>query len=837
MANTEVEVIKFTGDVSDLKKELKSAETAFSSVENKGKTAAKNTESAFSKLGSSVKSALSSLPIGGLINDLDSAADSARSVGSGISEISGASSRAGSGVKALTALVGVGLLGAVTLVIGAFAAVVSFVKQTDEGGARLEATFAGVSAATDVLTGKLAQAGSSIADYFTEGEDGGKILDNVLGTLRISLAQVTFGASEAAIALGKTELAGSMKEAYDQAYALSLELDAIQDDMRLLSVESKQTDLQIQSLLKQAKNRGTDVTTRLGLITQAQELENSNLQKNFELQKRYYDNISQTNILKLESINSDNKAGVARVRAIADQIKQAKTADELLQLYREQVDAQEGLLSISDDLAQNQVNGLEKIIELAGKSEILSEKYAAIQSQLIEKDIAERTEAIKAVERERQAAALNSIKDADKLAKETLDIQIMSLEQQRALLKSYGKDVSQIDLDIATLKRKYEEDNTKKQADELAKRLAEEKAYSEAQRKLAEENYKKAIEDIDENTKLKTLQIRENAKTDEDARKEELKLAIGALQQKKLINEENGKSTLDIELELQAKKKELYAADVKDYEAAQAKKKQATINTIDFIATNTTSIYNGLAENQKARTQNELSDSQAAAAQKQKDLQNQLDMGLISQEKYNASLKQSQLRQAQTEATIKARQARADKENAIFNILINTAQAVAKTLASLGIPAGIPAAIIAGAAGAAQLAIVNARPLPRFKDGVIDMDGKGTGTSDSNLAMLSRGESVMTEKETKENLGLLWAVRNNKLDDYVNRAWVKPALDKADQIRKSKDQRYNKMMRKAIGRNADFDTSDLQRDIRRNKRVSIDNWDEMPEPMKGRRIV
>ena len=831
---TEVEVIKFEGDLSALKRDLKEAEKGFTTLENKGKTAAKTTEQSFSKLGSSVKGVLQNLPFGGLINDLDNASQSARNLGNGIGDIGSGANKAGGGVKALTSLIGIGLLGAITLVIAGFASVVAFIKGTDEGAAKLEATFAGVGAATDVLTGKLATAGNALVEFFSSGDQEGSKLSSTLTQLTAAFVAGVTGTSGFAQTIAST--ATEMSEAAGRAYDLSLELDNIQDRMRLLGVESKATELQIQALLKQAKNRGIDVTTRLGLITQAQELENTNLQKNFELQREYYANISETNFQKIEAINTDKKAQVENAKSFVLAIKSAKSAEELLYYYQEQTKAQEGLLSIKDELSDQQVNALQKIIELDGRSQILTEKYAAITSQLIEKEIADRTEGIKAVERAREAQAINTIKGEQDLAKEVLGIKIVSLEAQRNLLKQYGKDTSAIDLEIATLNKKYLDDLVKAQADSDAKRLASQKARSEAERKLAEDNFNKEIQDIDERSKYQLLNIREVAKTDEEAKSQELKLAIGVLEQKKIATQEAGKSTIDIELELQAKKKELYNQDVKDYSDAQAKKKQATIQALDFVFSQTEAIYNGIADNQQARTQAELSNSQKVTQEKQLLLQQQLDQGLISQEKYSAQLKASQAKQVAFENQLKAKQAKADKSAALFNIVINTAAAIAKTLATLGIPAGIPASLLAAASGAAQYAIVNARPVPKFKDGVIDLKGKGTGTSDSIDAKVSAGESIFTAKETDENLGLFWAVRNNKLDEYVNRAWVKPALDKQDEIKKNKEQRYNKMMKKAIGKSQEFDTYELERAIEKNKGVRIENWDDMPD-RKGRRIV
>jgi hypothetical protein len=77
--------------------------------------------------------------------------------------------------------------------------------------------------------------------------------------------------------------------------------------------------------------------------------------------------------------------------------------------------------------------------------------------------------------------------------------------------------------------------------------------------------------------------------------------------------------------------------------------------------------------------------------------------------------------------------ARFEKNAAIGTIIINTALAVSKTLATLGVPAGIPAAIIAGALGAAQLAIAIAQPLPRFAKGTDNAPGGAAIVGDAGV--------------------------------------------------------------------------------------------------------
>jgi hypothetical protein len=116
------------------------------------------------------------------------------------------------------------------------------------------------------------------------------------------------------------------------------------------------------------------------------------------------------------------------------------------------------------------------------------------------------------------------------------------------------------------------------------------------------------------------------------------------------------------------------------------------------------------------------------------------------------------LRKQQAEKEIKARR---------LSVVIDTAAGIARAFAtSSNIYQAIIQAAIVTAYGASQLAIIN-KQKANFADGVIDLKGPGTSTSDSIPANLSRGESVMTAKETKSSFGILKAIRNNKLDDRV----------------------------------------------------------------------
>jgi hypothetical protein len=98
--------------------------------------------------------------------------------------------------------------------------------------------------------------------------------------------------------------------------------------------------------------------------------------------------------------------------------------------------------------------------------------------------------------------------------------------------------------------------------------------------------------------------------------------------------------------------------------------------------------------------------------------------------------------------------------------IIDGAAGIVKAFATYPYPAALVISALIAAQTASQIAIMN-RQQPRFKEGVIDLPGPGTGTSDSIPARLSRGESVITAQRTKEAKGILTAVRDGKINDKV----------------------------------------------------------------------
>jgi hypothetical protein len=157
----------------------------------------------------------------------------------------------------------------------------------------------------------------------------------------------------------------------------------------------------------------------------------------------------------------------------------------------------------------------------------------------------------------------------------------------------------------------------------------------------------------------------------------------------------------------------------------------------------------------------------AGHEQERVSLDNQLEAGQISREQYD-----QRRRQLEREKAADAKTA------AIFNAVIGTAVAVVNAL-MVGPPQGYILAALSAALGAVEIGVIASQPLPQFAKGVIGLQGAGTETSDSIPARLSKGESVMTARETREHRPILEAIRKGTLERMIAETYVRPAVDSA----------------------------------------------------------
>jgi hypothetical protein len=123
----------------------------------------------------------------------------------------------------------------------------------------------------------------------------------------------------------------------------------------------------------------------------------------------------------------------------------------------------------------------------------------------------------------------------------------------------------------------------------------------------------------------------------------------------------------------------------------------------------------------------------------------------------------------------KRKQAILDKAAAVFQIAINTA--VAATNPAVAINPILQALVILQ--GAIQTAAVLAQPIP-YRKGSKDTGAKGhlarVGEEGEELVFMPSNSKVLPARQTRKYADIIDAMYDNKLDDYVYKNYITPAL-------------------------------------------------------------
>jgi len=160
----------------------------------------------------------------------------------------------------------------------------------------------------------------------------------------------------------------------------------------------------------------------------------------------------------------------------------------------------------------------------------------------------------------------------------------------------------------------------------------------------------------------------------------------------------------------------------------------------------------GFAKTVFAQSQDEKMNRFKEDAEIEKDiLKDKLDKKVITEKQYNDQI--TKLNQK-----VREQEAKAAKKKAIFDILIESAVAVVKSILK---PWLIPAIL---ANTAIQVAAVAAVPIPAYAEGTDYVNGPGTETSDSIPAKLSKGERIVPANINKQLAG----ISNKDLPKIIN---------------------------------------------------------------------
>jgi hypothetical protein len=321
------------------------------------------------------------------------------------------------------------------------------------------------------------------------------------------------------------------------------------------------------------------------------------------------------------------------------------------------------------------------------------------------------------------AAEGNSAKIKEINAKRDADI--------LAVRKQFIDDAAQYEIDIRTADNGPSNRALQKTINDEKKSLEFRKA---AIRQLAAEQ----IKDID--TRLKALQDEKDQRLISD---KDYNLKYKQLQdQKKQINEKT-----EEEITAKTKEQNKLRADV-------------AFAALNAIAT----VISDINANQTQQEQNRIEGERQRVAEL-------LEAGAITEDE----AKKRNKRIDQEEKKLKREQAQREKNLAIFNAFINTAQAITMALASAPPPFNAILAAIAGALGAAQIAAISSRPIPKFAKGKKDRyEGPGEIGEAGMELMQHDGQLYLAKKRT-----LVWLGKDDKVyNPTETKEMLMPTVDK-----------------------------------------------------------
>jgi hypothetical protein len=757
----DIQLQQAEAELKGFEKELRNAESIGKKSMNSITAESKKTSGEINKTSGSVTNLSSkftelanNLPFAGQIKQV-------AELGSAVTGLGGAAKASSAGFQILrVAMLSTGI----PLLVAAIVGLIAYFKRTDEGATRLQGVMSALGATLDLVSGAMVGIGEATFkafESFANFKEGVADLGNILVENIVNRGKAVFTFFEALnlavggdfVAAGKRfidstvqlttgitditsktgDFVAKAQAAAQAAFEWESRMDALQDKIRDDSSVIKENNNEIQRLIIASKSKTAQDEISLANLDKAAKLEKRNLAIELSNASARLKLIQERNKRESDSINQDIKNGEAR-------------------------------RSINDDLAQEEKDAFNAIIELQGASDALLER---IQNRRDTKEEEIFQNQIKRIGQEevlrenvQKEALLNGVVNAEEYEESLYLIKLDGLNRQKELLVENGRDIVDIDKAILDLQLANLEKSNKEAA-------AKEKEARDLRKKADEEAAKETL-----------ARVEQRLKEEEELNKQQQQ-KIGQIREAGFqIAEDLAKGFADI----------------------SAEKRQAELD-------------------EESEALQEQTESKISSLQKQ------LDSGLITEEQFAVRKEAIDRQQASKEAEIKTKKFQADKKAALTQVAIDTALAIAKSFAQLGPIGGALGAALAAAAGLAQAALISSKPVPKFKDGVVGLKGPGTGTSDSIPAFLSRGESVVTARATSSNMGLLKAMNEGREEDYIEKSYISPALRKIEieNNRLAKTRREAKEKRMLSKSGNQIDLSNTDRLIKKNSTVKVSN--------------
>ena len=197
-----------------------------------------------------------------------------------------------------------------------------------------------------------------------------------------------------------------------------------------------------------------------------------------------------------------------------------------------------------------------------------------------------------------------------------------------------------------------------------------------------------------------------------------------ALNAELLSESENAKARYEAKKAYLEKEMALYAGNADRQkelaaELAEAEKEylESRISAFEEWSWKVTEVMSGVNSLMSELEASQMQAFEADNEKKKEKLKERLDKGYIGQKEYDKKIAELDKEAEKKKAEIARKQAIREKLMGAFQIAINTAMGIMKTIGTIGMPLAIPLVAITAAAGALQLAAVLSKPIPKAAKG------------------------------------------------------------------------------------------------------------------------
>ena len=361
-------------------------------------------------------------------------------------------------------------------------------------------------------------------------------------------------------------------------------------------------------------------------------------------------------------------------------------------------------------MAEREVKAQKELSNAKLQAQIDSEKFVANSGVLDNDQQIEQLRKIADLE-----VALNQKKLDDILAAENLTASEIELRKLNV-----AQSAEQIEISLQQKITAIHEEGAKERA-EIANKEAE------ASQNLADFRLGVAIKNEQDITERHRLQV-EQIKSQLDKELENTELLES---ERVLLREQANDKIADLN-------KQYDNAEEERQKKLEEEKLERQMRNIDFVADGLTQLSGIFKGNFEAETK-------ALQAEKEKQLEIE---GLSEQQKEQINEKF-----AKKEQELRLRQAKSEKRQRLFEVAINTAAAVTKSILASPLTFGLPFSGFALAQGAIQAAVIASQPLPSFRKGTEFLNEGSKGSdSDGYVIQAHKGERIIP-KHINEKLG------------------------------------------------------------------------------------